>query len=107
VEERRPVEEQEQEQDHLKGPGFARPITLATINSSCVGVLCEYFARFSFLLPGGGKLDDGGDHVWLGLGERGESIGIGRGLALFVVGLSRTRIDHESLPSRVFMFAQT
>jgi hypothetical protein len=107
VEERRPVEEQEEEQDHRKDPRFARPITHAITSSSRVGVLCEYFARFSFLLLGGGKLDDGGDHVRLGLGERGGSIGIGRGLALVVVGLSRTRIDHESLPGRALMFART
>ena len=48
VEERRRVEEQEEEQDHLKDPGFTRPITLAITSSSHVGVLCEYFARFSF-----------------------------------------------------------
>jgi hypothetical protein len=38
----------EEEQDHRKDPGFARPITLATTSSSRVGVLCAYFARFSF-----------------------------------------------------------
>jgi hypothetical protein len=48
VEERRRVEEQEEEQDHRKDPGFARPITLAITSSSRVGILCEYFARFSF-----------------------------------------------------------
>ena len=53
VEERRRVEEQEEEQDHRKDPGFARPITLATTSSSRVGVLCEYFARFSFSRLGG------------------------------------------------------
>jgi hypothetical protein len=48
VEEPRRVEEQEEEQDHRKDPGFTRPITLAITSSSHVGVLCEYFARFSF-----------------------------------------------------------
>jgi hypothetical protein len=48
VEGRRRVEEQEKEHDHRKDPGFARPITLATTSSFGVGVLCEYFARFSF-----------------------------------------------------------
>jgi hypothetical protein len=102
VEERRPVEEQEEEQDHRKDPGFARPITLATINSSRVGVLCEYFARFSFLLLGGGKLDDGGDHVRLGLGERGGSFGIGRGLARVVLRVASSRLSAvtNSQPSR-------
>jgi hypothetical protein len=55
VEERRRVEEQEEEQDHRKDPGFARPITLATTSSSRVGVLCEYFARFSFSRLGGAR----------------------------------------------------
>ena len=55
VEERRRVEEQEEEQDHRKDPGFARPITLATTSSFGVGVLCEYFARFSFSRPGTGS----------------------------------------------------
>jgi hypothetical protein len=88
VEERRRVEEQEEEQDHRKDPGFARPITLATTSSSRVGVLCEYFARFSFSRLGGGGLEDGGGHVGLGLGGRGGrfGIGLGGGLALVVVG---------------------
>jgi hypothetical protein len=86
VEERRRVEEQEEEQDHRKDPGFARPITLASISSSRVGVLCEYFARFSFSRLGGGGLEDGGGHVGLGLGGRGRrfGIGLGGGLALVV-----------------------
>ena len=84
VEERRRVEEQEEEQDHRKDPGFARPITLATTGSSRVGVLCEYFARFSFSRLGGGGLEDGGGHVGFGLGGRGERFGIGLGnLALW------------------------
>jgi hypothetical protein len=47
VEARRRVEEREEEQAHGKGPGFARPITLSSVCSSWVGVLCESFARFS------------------------------------------------------------
>jgi hypothetical protein len=109
VEERRRVEEQEEEQDHRKDPAFARPITLATISSSRVGVLCEYFRRFSFSRLGEGELDDGCGHVRLGLRERGGpfGIGLGGGFAIVVVGLSRTRIDHESLPGRALMFART
>ena len=61
VEERRRVEEQEEEQDHRKDPGFARPTTLAITSSSHVGDLCEYFARFSFPRPGGAGLEVGGD----------------------------------------------
>jgi hypothetical protein len=79
VEERRRVEEQEEEQDHRKDPGFARPITLASASSSRVGVLCEYFARFSFSRLGGGGLEDGGGHVGLGLGGRGGRFAIGLG----------------------------
>jgi hypothetical protein len=59
VEERRRVEEQEEEQDHRKDPGLARPITLATTSSSRFGVLCEYLPRISFSRLGGGGLEDG------------------------------------------------
>ena len=52
VEERRRVEEQEDDQSHGKDPGFARPITLAPASSSRAGVLCEHFARFSSSRPG-------------------------------------------------------
>ena len=76
----------EEEQDHRKDPGFARPITLATTSSSRVGVLCEYFARFSFSRLGGGGLEDGGGHVGLGLGGRGGRFGIGLGGGLALVG---------------------
>ncbi len=72
VEERRRVEEQEEEQDHRKDPGFARPITLASTSSSRVGVLCEYFARFSFSRLGGGGLEDGAA-TRPGTGSRGPS----------------------------------
>jgi hypothetical protein len=57
VEERRRVEEQEEDQDHRKDPGFARPITLATTSSFGVGALCESFARFLFARLGGGGVD--------------------------------------------------
>ena len=56
--------------DHRKDPGFARPITLATTGSSRVGVLCEYFARFSFSRLGGGGLEDRGGHEIGRLGPR-------------------------------------
>ncbi len=70
MEERRRVEEQEEEQDHRKDPGFARPITLAITSSSHVGVLCEYFARFSFSRLGGAGLEVGGDmRTLVGQGE--------------------------------------
>jgi hypothetical protein len=72
VQERRRVEEQAEEQDHRKDPGFARPITFLTTSSSRVGVLCEYFARFSFSRLGGGGLEDGGGHV--GRGANGSQL---------------------------------
>jgi hypothetical protein len=82
VEERRRVEEQEEEQDHRKDSGFARLITLATTSSSRVGVLCEYFARFSFSRLGEGGPKYGGGRVGLGLEGRGGRFG--GGLALVV-----------------------
>jgi hypothetical protein len=60
LDERRRVEEQEEDQDHRKDPGFARPITLATTSSFGVGALCESFARFLFARLCGPRLEDGG-----------------------------------------------
>jgi hypothetical protein len=51
VEERRRVEEQEDNQGHGKDPGFARPITLALTSSSRIGLLCAHFARISSSRP--------------------------------------------------------
>ena len=59
VEARKWVEEQEEEQGHRKDPEFARPIILASPGSSRVGVLCEYFAIFSFSRLGGEGSDAG------------------------------------------------
>jgi hypothetical protein len=63
VEVRRRVEEQEEDQDHRKDPGFARPITLATTSSFGVGALCEYFARILFAWLGRGGLEAGRGRV--------------------------------------------
>jgi hypothetical protein len=54
LEQRRRVEEQEEEQGHRKDPGFARPIILASVNSSRFGALCEHFARISYSRLGKG-----------------------------------------------------
>jgi hypothetical protein len=77
VEERRRVEEQEEEQDHRKDPGFARPITLASTSSSRVGVLCEHFPRFSFSRFNERGLEYGCGHLGLGLEGRGGCFGGG------------------------------
>jgi hypothetical protein len=64
---------------------FVRPITLPTTSSSRVGVLCEYFATFSFSRLGGGGLEDRGGHVGLDLEGKGGRQGIGLGGSLAVV----------------------
>ena len=104
VEERSRVEKQEEEQDHRKDPGFARPITLASACSSRVGVLCEYFARFSFSRLGGEARGRGG-HVGLGLGKGGLGMGLGDGLASCGVMRRQPDVRQEfpaGGPSQVF-----